>query len=295
MSGCLAKPLSHPDCELDVLERAIERACGLVTAEDVQLDLDEPATARLLLDQQHRLAAETAATEPPVDLDVVEKPDRLPWEALSKPDASDGLARLGLLNDEQLLPCDGTPFPNEHREVALRLLVGFLLSHACIVDQADQVAVSGRGHERGELVIGNWAQTDRHAYFIQSRDELQQARSTVRGHAARELAAPLRQTAVQEPTPVWKGAGALGCKRSAAGGFRGGMRVHNRGRLITRRFAGSNPAPNWKGPENGTFCYSSSCGRHFSKKLPADSQAAPAGDDRGGGRHRLAWWSRRCP
>src|SRR5215207_8347538 len=169
MSGCLGKPLSHPDCELDVLERAIERACGLVTAEDVQLDLDEPATARLLLDQQHRLAAEAAATEPPVDLDVVEKPDRLPWEALSKPDASDGLARLGLLNDEQLLPCDGTPFPNEHREVALRLLVGFLLSHACIVDQADQVAVSGRGHERREFVIGNRAQADRHAYFIQSR------------------------------------------------------------------------------------------------------------------------------
>src|SRR5829696_2027804 len=187
MSGCLGKPLSHPDCELDVVERSIERACGLVTAEDVQLDFDEPAPACLPLDEQHRLAAETAATEPPVDLDVVEKPDRLPGEALSKPDASDGLARLGLLNDEQLLPCDGTPFPNEHREVALRLLVGFLLSHACIVDQADQVAVSGRGHERGELVIGNWAQTDRHAYFIQSRDELQQAdcsRLPVKGEGA---------------------------------------------------------------------------------------------------------------
>src|SRR5215203_6445534 len=253
MSGCLGKPLSHPDCELDVLERAIERACGLVTAEDVQLDLDEPATARLLLDEQHRLAAETAATEPPVDLDVVEKPDRLPGEALSKPDASDGLARLGLLNDEQLLPCDGTPFPNEHREVALRLLVGFLLSHACIVDQADQVAVSGRGHERGELVIGNRAQTDRHAYFIQSRDELQQARSTVRGHAARELAAPCDRRPVQEPTPVWKGAGELLGKGPETGLFSFSLHHH---RAVATGFVTRRPEharfPSSAAPRNST-------------------------------------------
>src|SRR5215207_4793923 len=241
MSGCLGKPLSHPDCELDVLERAIQRACGLVTAEDVQLDLDEPATARLLLDQQHRLAAEAAATEPPVDLDVVEKPDRLPWEALSKPDASDGLARLGLLNDEQLLPCDGTPFPNEHREVALRLLVGFLLSHACIVDQADQVAVSGRGHERGELVIGNWAQTDRHAYFIQSRDELQQARSTVRDHAAASLRPRCDRPPFRSQHLNGKAMASSAASVLQAGGFRGDAAVF-RLNAWSRPKTGSEPA-----------------------------------------------------
>jgi hypothetical protein len=116
----LENPLTHCACELEVFERAIEGTCDLVAAPDVQPDLREPATARLLLEEEHGLAAETAAAEPVLDLDVVDDADRLAGETLSKPDTSYRLIRLRPLDDEQVLP-DGWPsFRGEGGEVLFR-------------------------------------------------------------------------------------------------------------------------------------------------------------------------------
>ena len=113
----------HEDRSLGVADRAVERASDVVAAEHVQGDPSQSARAHLVLEQEHRLAAETAAAEVLEDLDRVDEGSLVAEVAvaLGEPQVADPLAAVGVLEGEEELTRRGEALGQQVLPVVLGL------------------------------------------------------------------------------------------------------------------------------------------------------------------------------